>query len=204
MTDPPYLISNPSVRDTGTFKDLDARRNFGDWDTKDDGSLPITINHAKRILVPGGRVVCFYDFWKVTHLRDMLIRNAFKQLRLIQWRKENPMPIGAALNTLAGTVEMAVTAVKGRNATFNAYGHDGMFYADIVRSGRLHPTQKPLSLVTEIIRIFTNPGDIVLDCYAGSGTTGVASVQTGRHFVGCERDWQSFEAAEQRIFNPIK
>ncbi|WP_176307847.1 DNA-methyltransferase [Burkholderia sp. R-40] len=203
LIDPPYLISDPNERDTGTFKDLDARRNFGEWDHKDE-SLPGTIEHAKRILVPGGRIVCFYDFWKITPLRDMLLRNGFKQLRRIQWLKENPMPVGAALNTLAGTAEMAATAVKGGNATFNGYCHDGLFYADIVRSARLHPTQKPLELFKELIRLYTNPGDTVLDCYAGSGTTGVAAIQTGRHFIGCERDSEFFEAAEARIFNPVK
>ena len=65
----------------------------------------------------------------------------------------------------------------------------------------LHPTQKPVGLMEYFIRTYTNPGDTVLDNTMGSGTTGVACVNTGRNFVGIESDEKYYGIAEQRIAN---
>jgi site-specific DNA-methyltransferase (adenine-specific) len=62
-----------------------------------------------------------------------------------------------------------------------------------------HPTQKPVALMEYLIRTYTNPGDIVLDNTMGSGTTGVAAVNTGRRFIGIERDPNYFRIAQERI-----
>ena len=64
---------------------------------------------------------------------------------------------------------------------------------------RLHPTQKPLSLMTWILVNHTDPHDTVFDPFMGSGTTGVAAVQLGRNFIGCEIDPGYFKIAEKRI-----
>ena len=62
-----------------------------------------------------------------------------------------------------------------------------------------HPTQKPVALLEYLIRTYTNEGDTVLDFCMGSGTTGVACVQTGRHFIGIEKDPIYFKIATRRI-----
>ena len=62
-----------------------------------------------------------------------------------------------------------------------------------------HPTQKPLSLIKKLVCEFTNEGDTILDPFMGSGTTGVACVQTGRNFIGIEIDPTYFAIAERRI-----
>ena len=62
-----------------------------------------------------------------------------------------------------------------------------------------HPCPRPLGQVRHIIEQWVRPGGMVLDCYAGSGTTGIACVQTGRSFIGIEIDADYFEIAEQRI-----
>jgi site-specific DNA-methyltransferase (adenine-specific) len=64
---------------------------------------------------------------------------------------------------------------------------------------RLHPTEKPISLMKKIILRLTNEGDTILDPFMGSGTTGVACVQTGRNFIGIEIDPTYFAIAEKRI-----
>jgi DNA modification methylase len=63
----------------------------------------------------------------------------------------------------------------------------------------LHPTQKPVSLMSYLIRTHSSPGDLILDCTMGSGTTGIACLETGRHFVGIEMDEKYFNAAKARI-----
>jgi DNA modification methylase len=64
---------------------------------------------------------------------------------------------------------------------------------------RFHPTQKPLALMKWVIETYTNEGDTILDPFMGSGTTGVACVQTGRNFIGIEIDPTYFAIAERRI-----
>jgi site-specific DNA-methyltransferase (adenine-specific) len=72
------------------------------------------------------------------------------------------------------------------------------------RSGKVHPTQKPVALMEYLIRTYTNPGETVLDFTMGSGTTGVAAASTGRRFVGIERDLGYFDAAVKRIREAVE
>ena len=67
------------------------------------------------------------------------------------------------------------------------------------QTGRVHPTQKPVALMEYLIRTYTDEGDTVLDNTMGSGTTGVACVNTGRKFIGIERDPAYFKIAKERI-----
>ena len=72
------------------------------------------------------------------------------------------------------------------------------FKRDCLKSN-LHPTQKPLALVEELVKTFTNEGDLVLDNTMGSGTTGVACKHLNRNFIGIEKDEKYFEIAKERI-----
>ena len=62
-----------------------------------------------------------------------------------------------------------------------------------------HKSQKPIKLIVELLEKYTNPGDTIFDPFMGSGTTGVACVQTGRNFIGCEVDEGYFNIAQRRI-----
>ena len=78
-------------------------------------------------------------------------------------------------------------------------------YSSRAEKRGLHPTQKPLELMKYLIKTYTNEGDIVLDNTMGSGTTGVACVNTNRNFIGIEKDEKYFNIAKDRIFdNKIK
>lgn len=70
---------------------------------------------------------------------------------------------------------------------------------DKIRRGSVHPTQKPVSLLEYLIKTYTNEGDTVLDFTMGSGSTGVACVNTNRNFIGIELDENYFKIAEKRI-----
>lgn len=67
----------------------------------------------------------------------------------------------------------------------------------------IHPTQKPVALMEYLIRTYTNEGDVVLDNTMGSGTTGVAARNTGRRFIGMERDPKYFAIAWDRIYSKL-
>jgi DNA modification methylase len=73
----------------------------------------------------------------------------------------------------------------------------------VVGRGTVHPTQKPVALMEYLIRTYTNEGDTVLDNCMGSGTTGVACVNTGRNFIGIEQDAGYFDIARKRIAGAI-
>ena len=99
---------------------------------------------------------------------------------------------------------------QGRHSTnYGAYeqGHitesNGERYPiDIIefkKDSGLHPTQKPVALLEYLIKTYTNEGDIVLDNCMGSGSTGVACINTNRNFIGYELDEKYFEIAEKRI-----
>jgi site-specific DNA-methyltransferase (adenine-specific)/modification methylase len=66
-----------------------------------------------------------------------------------------------------------------------------------------HPTQKPLKVMRYIIENFTKEGDTIFDPFMGSGTTGVACIQTGRHFIGCEISAEYFALAEKRVKSAV-
>lgn len=79
------------------------------------------------------------------------------------------------------------------------YPRDVQFFSSDKQTGNYHPTQKPLALVQYLIETYSNPGDTVLDFTMGSGTAGVACQQTGRNFVGIEKDATIFQTACQRM-----
>jgi len=97
------------------------------------------------------------------------------------------------------------TETKGDAVLFQSNGStDLMHPSSVIKfSGRpdrgLHPTQKPVALMEYLIKTYTNEGETVLDNTMGSGTTGVACVNTGRNFIGIEMDPGYFAIAQQRI-----
>lgn len=76
---------------------------------------------------------------------------------------------------------------------------NGVLRDSEVGAEHYHPTQKPVSLMAWLLQEYTKPGDTIFDPYMGSGTTGVACVQSGRNFIGCEIDPKYFAIAEKRI-----
>lgn len=92
-------------------------------------------------------------------------------------------------------------------ATINGYQFDNLgmsypvsiFFAQRELAKRYHPTQKPVALYEYLIKTYTNEGDTVLDFCMGSGTTGVACMNTGRKFIGVEKEQKYFEISERRI-----
>lgn len=98
--------------------------------------------------------------------------------------------------------EIFLTAVKRGKPTFNSEYDNGIYEYGICRDkGRFHPTQKPVNLISELVKKHSNEGDLVLDCFAGSCTTGVACLLNNRRFVGCEKETDIFLKAKDRIEN---
>ena len=67
------------------------------------------------------------------------------------------------------------------------------------RKGKLHPTQKPVELLEYLIKTYSNENDVVLDNCMGSGSTGIACINTNRDFIGIELDRKYFDIAKERL-----
>lgn len=89
--------------------------------------------------------------------------------------------------------------VNKRIDTINVGVRNPISVLEFDREVGLHPTQKPVALMEYLIRTYTNEGETVLDNCMGSGTTGVACMNTGRRFIGIEKDDEYFEIAKKRI-----
>jgi DNA modification methylase len=118
-------------------------------------------------------------------------------------QKTKGKPFKGAGRSKKGSQTELVNAVP--NPTFrndntgDRYPRTVQYFVTAESEGCLHPTQKPVALMEYLIRTYTNPGETVLDFTFGSGTTGVAAANTGRRFIGIERDPDYFTAAQARI-----
>lgn len=191
LIDPPYEISRDTNFASGkpTGRDVDRFRvsmNFGDWD-KNFTNLDTVIKECYRVLKQSATIICFYDIWKITNLKEYFEKANFKQIRFIEWIKTNPVPINSKINYLTNAREIALVGVKDTKPIFHSEYDNGIYsYPICADKGRFHPTQKPIALLENLIKKHSNENDVVLDCFAGSGSTAVASYNTNRNFVGCE------------------
>ena len=204
LIDPPYEVSRDTNFRSGELKGDDRDRfrvsmNFGEWDQGFTG-LDKVIKECYRILKPGGTIICFYDLWKITTLKEYFDAAKFKQIRFIEWVKANPVPINSKVNYLTNAREIALVGVKGGKPTFHSEYDNGIYMYPICHDkGRFHPTQKPLELFEDLIRKHSDEGDVVLDCFSGAATTAVASVNLGRNFIGCELDKEYYNKSIERV-----
>jgi DNA modification methylase len=108
---------------------------------------------------------------------------------------------GGPTEGVSGTKGSA-TLTRGKDSTKARYPKRIIEFSNANKTGVVHPTQKPVALMEYLIKTYTNEGETVLDFTMGSGTTGVACVNTGRNFIGIEQDEKYFKIAEERIELP--
>lgn len=202
VTDPPYNISVKN-----NFHTLRGRHgiDFGEWDKGFD--LTGWIPSAVQILKSGGNIIIFNAWRNMGQIADELEKNGCLVKEMIQWQKTNPMPRNRD-RLYVTTCEFAIWATKGKGWTFNrqrnTYENTIFKYPIVSAKQRLHPTQKPINLLKDLIQIHSNEGDIVCDPFMGSGSTAVAAIHTNRHFIGYELDEQYCQTACQRADNELK
>ena len=202
LTDPPYNISKSSnfTKNTTNKKYINLSIDFGEWD-KEEIDLDRLFSEWMRILKSGGTLILFYDVWKSSDLKELSQKYKFKQPRVCQWVKNNPTPINSRLNYLSNGVEFFFTFVKGKKPTFKSVYDKGIYNFPLCygKTKTKHPTQKPLDLFKSLIEKHSNEGDLVLDCFGGSGTTGVASKILGRNFILIEKDREYCDISLERL-----
>ena len=200
ITDPPYNISRDNNFTTMGRAGID----FGEWDK--DFDLTSWIKVAEPLLKKGGNIVIFNSWKNMTNITKSLEENGFEVKDLIRWKKTNAMPRNRDRRFITD-YEVAVWAVKkGGKWTFNRLS-DTYEIPEIVggltpKSEKIeggHPTQKPVYVMKWLIERLTNEGDVVLDPFMGSGTTGVACKNLNRKFIGVELDENYYNIAYNRI-----
>lgn len=205
ITDPPYNISKDN--NFSTMKNAKRQGvDFGCWDKGFD--LFSWLDTADKLLKKGGNIVIFNSFLNVGNIAQYLEKKGYAVKDLIRWIKPNPMPRNMNSRFVAD-YEVAIWCVKGKSKwTFNnntkSYLRPEIKCPTPSGKERLgHPTQKPVFLMEELVKIFTNKGDSILDPFMGSGSTGIACIKNNRNFIGIELDKNYYEMAYKRIFNDI-
>ncbi|MEZ5852962.1 MAG: site-specific DNA-methyltransferase [Hyphomicrobiaceae bacterium] len=221
FADPPYnlqldrelLRPNNTIVD-GVDDDWDKFGSFADYDRFSRQWLA----ECQRVLKPDGAIWVIGSYHNIFRLGVALQDLGFWLQNDVVWRKVNPMPNfrGKRFTNAHETLIWAGRDRKSR-VTFNyeamkACNDDLQMRSDWlfpICSGqerlkddggrKAHPTQKPEALLHRIILATTRPGDVVLDPFFGTGTTGAVAKRLGRRFVGIERDPDYVKAAEERI-----
>ena len=203
LTDPPYIISRETNFNKGGGNESkygSLSMDFGEWDKK-PLDIKFLIKEWYRILKDGGTLIVFYDIFKMQEIYDLALEYKLKQPRIGIWDKSNTVPINAKINYLSNCREYFISFCKGKKGVFNSY-YDKAFYTYPIVGGEErteHPTQKPLQLMCDIIKTNANENNVVLDCFMGSGTTGVAALKNNCDFIGIELDDKYFDIAQKRV-----
>lgn len=181
---------------------------------------------CRRVLKPNGTIWVIGSYHNIFRVGTALQDLGFWMLNDIIWRKTNPMPNfrGRRFQNAHETLIWASRDQKAKKYTFNyeamkAANDDVQMRSDWLfpictgaerlkdNNGRkVHPTQKPEALLARIIMSSSKPGDVILDPFFGSGTTGAVAKRLGRDFVGIEREQSYIDAALARIaaVEPLK
>ena len=164
-----------------------------------DGIDSIRNNLAKLMVgASAGWVLVFCIAEGVRVWRDALQGAGAKYDTCLAWVKPDAMPRFNGQGASRG-FECIVTAWAGKgHRSWNGGGRKGVLYHSRGEAHE-HPTQKPLTLMKELVGLYTNPGDTVMDPMMGSGTTGVACAMMGRKFIGIEQQEKWYDVACKRI-----
>ncbi len=222
FADPPYnlqlggdLLRPDNSKVDAVDDDWDKFGSFAEYDTFTRAWLA----ECRRVLKPEGSIWVIGSYHNVFRLGSAIQDLGFWVLNDIIWRKSNPMPNfkGTRFTNAHETLIWAARSRDQKRYTFNydalkAFNEDVQMRSDwtfALCTGeerikdadgkKAHPTQKPEALLHRVLLAATRPGDVVLDPFFGTGTTGAAARRLGRRYIGVERDGTYADLAEKRI-----
>ena len=181
VTDPPYLVN---------YRDRSGRTIANDTGKADFLSA---FSDLYRVLKPDSFCICFYGWNRVDEFFSAWRAAGFRPAGHIVWKKE----YASSARFLQYRHEQAYLLVKGNP------GRPAKPMADVqpwkYTGNRAHPTEKAIEILQPLIRAFSKPGAIVLDPFAGSGSTAAAAALSGRRYVGIELDGRYCRHARTRL-----
>ncbi|MBS9719797.1 site-specific DNA-methyltransferase [Tianweitania sp. BSSL-BM11] len=222
FADPPYNLQLEGALHRPDQSKVDAVDD--EWDQFEsfqayDAFTRAWLLAARRVLKPSGTIWVIGSYHNIFRVGAIMQDLGFWILNDVVWRKTNPMPNFRG-RRFQNAHETMIWCSRDRNAkgyTFNyesmkAANDDVQMRSDWLfpictgnerlkddKGTKIHPTQKPEALLARVLLSSTKPGDVVLDPFFGSGTTGAVAKRLGRHFVGIEREQAYIDAAQERI-----
>lgn len=188
ITDPPYNEETHdrarSLKDGGSDIPIDFAP------LSDFAHVDLMLRVAQRWVVA---------FCAVEQLGDYKRAATGRWVRGATWDRPDGTPQLSSDRPAQAAEGIAVMHAANAKLRWNSGGKRGMWRCGVERNDRNHPTPKPVPLMLELVADFTDPGELVLDPFAGSGTTGVACLRLGRRFIGIEREPKYAEIARERL-----
>lgn len=194
-----------------------------DWDkfasfAEYDAFTRAWLTAARRVLKPDGALWVIGSYHNIFRVGAILQDLGFWMLNDIVWRKANPMPNFRG-RRFTNAHETLIWAARGERSKYTFHyealkgGNDDLqmrsdWYLPLCtgeerlkdgNGAKVHPTQKPEALLARVLLSASNPGDVVLDPFFGTGTTGAVAKALGRRYIGIEREEVYAEAARRRI-----
>lgn len=216
FADPPYFLSNDGISCSGGKR---VSVNKGEWDKIDTLEEKHNFNRrwlrlCRKVLKQDGTIWVSGTLHNIYSVGMALEQEGFKILNNITWQKTNPPP-NLACKCFTHSTETILWAQKNDRHARHYFNYalmkelnDGKQMRDVwtgtltPRSEKIHgkhPTQKPLYLLERIILASTHEGDIVLDPFCGSSTTGVACRKLGRNYIGIDNNEEYINLSIARL-----
>ena len=216
FADPPYFLSNDGITcHAGRMVSV----NKGEWDKVSSVDEKHSFNRewirrCRDILTPNGTIWISGTLHNIYSIGLALEQEGFKIINNITWQKTNPPP-NLACRCFTHSTETILWAQKNDKKAKHFFNYqlmkeknNGKQMKDVwtgpltpqkEKTHGKHPTQKPLYILEQIIEASTNPGDLVLDPFCGSSTTGVAAKRLGRRYIGIDNVEEYIELSVRRL-----
>lgn len=221
FADPPYFLSNGGISCSGGKQ---VSVNKGEWDEGGDFETKHTFNRkwislCRSILTKDGTIWISGTLHNIYSVGVALEEEGYKIINNITWQKTNPPP-NLACRCFTHSTETVLWAQKNDKNAHHFYNYDlikslngGKQEKDVWTGGLTppsekthgkHPTQKPLYLLEKILLASTKEGDLILDPFCGSSTTGVACKKLGRRYIGIDNNEEYLKLSIARLKDTTK
>ena len=205
VSDPPYNIASSDRTTMRSGKPLSTMKAWGKWDSMHPFDYEVMIltvlSECYRVLKPGGSLYMFTAREQSGYFVHKAVERGFVYRNQLVMVKKNPLPSFAKSNWRSA-FEACFYVTKGKPKTFNfisqAECKNVFSYANACLKTK-HPTEKPLPFIELLVSVSSNPGDLIVDPFMGSGTTAVAAKLLGRTFLGFELEEEYIEMARERL-----
>ncbi len=218
FADPPYFLSGGGITCSGGKM---TSVNKGEWDKKVSFEEKHSFNRkwisaCKKILKDNGTIWISGTMHNIYSIGVALEEEGFKVINNITWQKTNPPP-NISCRAFTHSTETVLWAKKDGSKLKHLFNYSvmkdengGKQMKDVWTSSLTkprektygkHPTQKPIFLLERIVKASTNEGDIILDPFNGSGTTGVVANRLGRKYIGIDTDSSYLDITVDRLLN---
>jgi modification methylase len=222
FADPPYnlqlggdLVRPDNSKVDAVDDEWDRFASFEDYDRFTKAWMA----ECRRVLKDDGALWVIGSYHNIFRVGSVLQDLGFWVLNDVVWRKSNPMPNFKGTR-FTNAHETLIWAAKSRGQRRYTFNYDALKVANDdlqmrsdwqlplctgeervkdAQGNKAHPTQKPEALLHRVLLSSTKPGDVVLDPFFGTGTTGAAAKRLGRHYIGIEREVEYARLAERRI-----